>query len=191
LEHIGEWIQIKNRFADLCLEYTYDGEVIVNRCDYGLTSQTFLVKANYIQTTDGRCLDLEGGIHGTNVNIYDCHYQPNQYWIIQEPAIKTFSGAQCLDIEGGIYEGRNVIAWECHADENQAWQINPVPSPRSGPCPQYLCEIEPCEVEQCQLFPYALGEGDYCECRCRFTVNGNEVRCDPQAYPTVNQYFLP
>ena len=104
LEHYGEWVAIQSRFYDLCLDHDINGNVMMEECEYGKSTQTWLVKGNYIMTQDERCLDIQGSHRTGNVVLWPCHYQTNQYFIIQEPAIKTFDKL-CLDIEGGIFVG--------------------------------------------------------------------------------------
>lgn len=189
-ESFGEWVAIQSRFFDLCLAYGIDGNVFVEECEFGKSCQTFLVKSNYIMTWDERCLQIEGRGRIGNVALRPCTKMTNQYFIIQEPAIKTFDKL-CLDVEGGIFQGgRNVVAWDCHGNENQAWQLQPTISPsRNSPCPAFLCEVDPCKVLRCQLFPQAICEPDYCMCQARFRINNKEVRCDPIRYPDVSPYY--
>ena len=189
-EHFGEWVSIKSRFYDLCLAYNINGNVFVEHCEPGKPSQTFLVKTNYIMTSDERCLELEGYLRTGNVALWPCHYKKSQYWIVAEPAIKTFDRF-CLDIEGGLFEGgRNVIGWDCLESENQAWELHPAYGPaHTGPCPAFHCEVDPCEVLRCMLHPQATCEPDYCECRARFHINGHEVTCHPHNYPDPTPYI--
>eukprot|EP00667_Euglena_gracilis_P007695 EG_transcript_7786 len=189
-EHYGEWVTIKSRFYDLCISYGIDGNAFLEECEFGKSSQTFLVKTNFIITWDERCLEIEGPGRTGNVAVHPCHYMTSQYWAIQEPAIKTFDKL-CLDVEGGIFQGgRNLIVWDCHQNENQAWQLQPSFPPTHGAgCPPFLCEVDPCAVFRCQLFPQATCEPDYCFCTARFQINGNEVRCDPIKFPDPSPYF--
>lgn len=190
LEHYGEWVTIQSRFYDLCLAYDISGNIFVEECEFGKSNQVFLVKTNYILTWDERCLEVTGPGRTGNVALQPCNYMTSQYWIIQEPAIKTFDKL-CMDIDGGIFRGgRNVIVWDCTQNENQAWQLQPsFPPSHNSACPPFLCEVDPCEVFRCQLQPRATCQPDYCYCQARFTINGNEVRCDPQQYPDMTPYY--
>jgi hypothetical protein len=77
-----------------------------------------------------KCLDADtrdGGGNKTNVQLWECHGEENQQWIIDDRLIKSVAyPGKCLDADttwGGIVK-TNVQLYECHGEENQQWIID-------------------------------------------------------------------
>ncbi|PSL52048.1 lysophospholipase L1-like esterase [Saccharothrix carnea] len=75
----------------------------------------------------GRCLDLPGSstTNGTQLQLWDCHRQPNQSWTHNSSRQLVVLGTKCLDAYGrGTTNGTQVVTWDCHGDTNQQWNVN-------------------------------------------------------------------
>ncbi|MFD7660969.1 RICIN domain-containing protein [Actinosynnema sp. NPDC059797] len=75
----------------------------------------------------GRCLDVAGAAtaNGTRLQLWDCHGQPNQRWVLDANRRLVVYGTKCLDAYGrGTTNGTQVVIWDCHGDTNQQWQVN-------------------------------------------------------------------
>ncbi|MFC6090135.1 ricin-type beta-trefoil lectin domain protein [Saccharothrix lopnurensis] len=88
----------------------------------------------------GRCLDLPGSstANGTQLQLWDCHGQPNQSWTHNSSRQLVVLGTRCLDAYGrGTTNGTQVVTWDCHGDTNQQWNANAngtITSAQSGLC---------------------------------------------------------
>ncbi|QFZ20924.1 RICIN domain-containing protein [Saccharothrix syringae] len=75
----------------------------------------------------GRCLDVPGSstANGTQLQLWDCHGQPNQRWVLNANRQLVVYGTKCLDAYGrGTTNGTQVVIWDCHGDTNQQWSVN-------------------------------------------------------------------
>ncbi|GAB2961357.1 ricin-type beta-trefoil lectin domain protein [Saccharothrix stipae] len=75
----------------------------------------------------GRCLDVPGSstTNGTQIQLWDCHGQPNQSWTHNAGRQLVVQGTKCLDAYGrGTANGTQVVIWDCHGDTNQQWNVN-------------------------------------------------------------------
>ncbi|XVS61532.1 ricin-type beta-trefoil lectin domain protein [Actinosynnema sp. CA-299493] len=80
-----------------------------------------------VGTASGRCLDVPGSTtaNGTQLQLWDCHSQPNQSWTQTSTKQLTVFGTKCLDAYGrGTTNGTQVAIWDCHGDTNQQWNVN-------------------------------------------------------------------
>lgn len=88
----------------------------------------------------GRCLDVPGSstANGTQLQLWDCHTQPNQSWTHNTSRQLVVLGTKCLDAYGrGTTNGTQVVTWDCHGDTNQQWNVNAngtITSVQSGLC---------------------------------------------------------
>ncbi|MGM1065677.1 ricin-type beta-trefoil lectin domain protein, partial [Saccharothrix sp. Mg75] len=93
-----------------------------------------------VGAASGRCLDLPGSstANGTQLQLWDCHTQPNQVWTHDAGKQLVVQGTKCLDAEGGgTSPGTRVITWDCHGGANQQWNANAngtITNARSGLC---------------------------------------------------------
>jgi len=189
-QQYGTWVSIQNMFYNFCLDQDISGNIVIQPCVAGKSSQTFLVKTNYLMTWDEQCVTIMGPDRTGNLALESCNFMTNQYFVIQEPAIQTFDQL-CVDIQGANYAaGTPVIVWTCLSAENQAWQLQPAFPPVQGSgCPAFLCEVDPCQVLTCPLNPAATCVPDYCTCDATFQINGNPVTCNPMAYPSSQAVY--
>ena len=65
-----------------------------------------------------KCLDIEGGLDGTNAIIWDCHGGLNQQFTWSGAEIRLADGHRCLDVAGGV-KGDDVFVWQCNGGLNQ------------------------------------------------------------------------
>ncbi|WP_236594281.1 ricin-type beta-trefoil lectin domain protein [Saccharothrix sp. 6-C] len=80
-----------------------------------------------VGTASGRCLDVPGSTtsNGTQLQLWDCHGQPNQSWTQNSAKQLVVYGTKCLDAYGrGTANGTQVAIWDCHGDTNQQWNVN-------------------------------------------------------------------
>jgi lysophospholipase L1-like esterase len=80
-----------------------------------------------VGTGSGRCLDVPGSTtaNGTQLQLWDCHGQPNQSWTHDSNRQLVVLGTKCLDAYGrGTTNGTLVVTWDCHGDTNQQWNVN-------------------------------------------------------------------
>ncbi|ROP42144.1 RICIN domain-containing protein [Saccharothrix texasensis] len=80
-----------------------------------------------VGTASGRCLDVPGSTtsNGTQLQLWDCHGQPNQSWTQNSAKQLVVYGTKCLDAYGrGTANGTQVVIWDCHGDTNQQWNVN-------------------------------------------------------------------
>ncbi|MBB5801964.1 lysophospholipase L1-like esterase [Saccharothrix ecbatanensis] len=80
-----------------------------------------------VGAASGRCLDVPGSTttNGTQLQLWDCHGQPNQSWTHTSGKQLVVYGTKCLDAYGrGTANGTQVVIWDCHGDTNQQWNVN-------------------------------------------------------------------
>ncbi|MEU4836605.1 non-reducing end alpha-L-arabinofuranosidase family hydrolase, partial [Streptosporangium sp. NPDC023615] len=73
----------------------------------------------------GRCLDVPGSstTDGTQLNLWDCHTNPNQRWTQTTAGEFKVYGNKCLDA-GGTANNAKVQIYGCHGGDNQKWRVN-------------------------------------------------------------------
>ncbi|WP_326822174.1 non-reducing end alpha-L-arabinofuranosidase family hydrolase [Streptosporangium sp. NBC_01756] len=73
----------------------------------------------------GRCLDVPGSstTDGTQVNLWDCHTNPNQQWTYTAAGEFRVYGNKCLDA-AGTANGVKVQIYSCWGGDNQKWRVN-------------------------------------------------------------------
>ncbi|MFI6513669.1 endo-1,4-beta-xylanase [Streptosporangium sp. NPDC050855] len=76
-------------------------------------------------TASGRCLDVPNAstTDGTQVQMWDCHTNPNQQWTANSAQELRVYGNKCLDA-GGTANGAKVQIYGCHGGDNQKWRLN-------------------------------------------------------------------
>ncbi|MER6514573.1 ricin-type beta-trefoil lectin domain protein [Nonomuraea sp. NPDC001636] len=75
------------------------------------------------------CLDAAGGqtANGTWVIVYRCNGGWNQRWDLEHPwgagwvRFRLHGTSKCLNVNGGIARGHNVILWPCNNEVNERW----------------------------------------------------------------------
>ncbi|MCA2183537.1 non-reducing end alpha-L-arabinofuranosidase family hydrolase [Nonomuraea cavernae] len=73
----------------------------------------------------GRCVDVPGSstTDGTQVNLWDCHTNPNQQWTYTAAGEFRVYGNKCLDA-AGTANGVKAQIYTCWGGDNQKWRIN-------------------------------------------------------------------
>ncbi|MEU8206980.1 ricin-type beta-trefoil lectin domain protein, partial [Streptosporangium sp. NPDC049046] len=73
----------------------------------------------------GRCVDSPNSAtaNGTQLQIYDCHTNPNQQFTYTSGRQLQILG-KCLDSPTGAGSGARVQLYDCHSGNNQQWNRN-------------------------------------------------------------------
>ena len=73
----------------------------------------------------GRCVDSPNSAssNGTQLQIYDCHTNPNQRFTYTSGRQLQILG-KCLDSPTGAGSGTRVQLYDCHTGNNQQWNLN-------------------------------------------------------------------
>ncbi|MEU0483813.1 ricin-type beta-trefoil lectin domain protein [Streptosporangium sp. NPDC006013] len=73
----------------------------------------------------GRCVDVPGSstTDGTQLNLWDCHTNPNQQWTYTAAGEFRVYGNKCLDA-AGTANGVKAQIYTCWGGDNQKWRIN-------------------------------------------------------------------
>ncbi|MBB6472183.1 polysaccharide deacetylase family protein [Sphaerisporangium rubeum] len=73
----------------------------------------------------GRCVDSPNSAsgNGTQLQIYDCHTNPNQRFTYTSGRQLQLLG-KCLDSPTGAGSGTRVQLYDCHSGNNQQWNLN-------------------------------------------------------------------
>ncbi|MGW0801402.1 ricin-type beta-trefoil lectin domain protein [Nonomuraea sp. NPDC002799] len=69
----------------------------------------------------GRCVDApnSASANGTQLQIYDCHSNPNQQFTATGNRLQTLG--KCLDAPTNAGSGTRIQLWDCHSNSNQQW----------------------------------------------------------------------
>ncbi|MBA2896913.1 endo-1,4-beta-xylanase [Nonomuraea soli] len=72
-----------------------------------------------------RCIDVPNAstTDGTQVQLWDCHTNPNQQWSSTSAQEIRVYGNKCLDA-GGTANGARVQIYSCWGGDNQKWRVN-------------------------------------------------------------------
>ncbi|WP_344745441.1 endo-1,4-beta-xylanase [Streptosporangium vulgare] len=86
----------------------------------------------------GRCVDVPNSstTDGTQVQLWDCHTNPNQQWTYTSAQELRVYGNKCLDA-AGTANGVKAQIYACHGGNNQKWRLNSdgsIASVQSGLC---------------------------------------------------------
>ncbi|MGS2646921.1 RICIN domain-containing protein, partial [Streptosporangium sp. G12] len=73
----------------------------------------------------GRCVDVPNSstTDGTQVQLWDCHTNPNQQWTYTSAQELRVYGNKCLDA-AGTANGVKAQIYACHGGNNQKWRLN-------------------------------------------------------------------
>ncbi|GAA1266036.1 RICIN domain-containing protein [Sphaerisporangium rubeum] len=73
----------------------------------------------------GRCVDSPNSAtaNGTQLQIYDCHTNPNQSFTYDSSSRLVTLG-KCLDVPTGGGSGTRIQLYDCHGNSNQRWTFN-------------------------------------------------------------------
>jgi poly(3-hydroxybutyrate) depolymerase len=77
-------------------------------------------------TGSGRCVDVPGSssTNGTQVQLWDCHGNPNQRWTYTANRQLTTAGNKCLAANNqGTGNGTAVVIWDCNGQASQQWNL--------------------------------------------------------------------
>ena len=74
----------------------------------------------------GRCIDIGGsGDNGDLIQIWDCHGQWNQQWVVSGNLIKNPRSGRCLAVrDNATYDGAKLQLWDCIDNGGQNWRVN-------------------------------------------------------------------
>jgi cellulose 1,4-beta-cellobiosidase len=74
----------------------------------------------------GRCLDIGGaGNNGDIIQIWDCHGQWNQQWVVSGNFIKNPQSGRCLAVkDNATWNGVKLQLWDCIDNGGQNWRVN-------------------------------------------------------------------
>ncbi|MEU6404300.1 ricin-type beta-trefoil lectin domain protein [Streptomyces sp. NPDC046985] len=143
----------------------------------------------------GLCADVPGAsqANGTQVALWDCNGQANQFWTATPSGqLTVFGGAKCLDVRSsGTADGAAVQIYDCNGTPAQQWTVRDdgtIVNPGSGKCldatgagatPGTLLEIWTCNGAPNQVWARGARSG---------TLKGQESgRCvDVPAFSQAN-----
>lgn len=77
-------------------------------------------------TGSGRCVDVPGSssTNGTQVQLWDCHGNPNQRWTYTANRQLMTAGNKCLAANNqGTGNGTAVVIWDCNGQAGQQWNV--------------------------------------------------------------------
>jgi hypothetical protein len=80
-----------------------------------------------VGTQSSRCVDVPNSstTNGTQVQLWDCNGQANQFWTRTAGKQLTGVGGKCLDAaNGGTTSGTAVVVWDCDGRTSQQWNVN-------------------------------------------------------------------
>jgi hypothetical protein len=75
----------------------------------------------------GRCADVPNSTttNGTQLQLWDCNGQSNQFWTYSATKQFMVLGTKCLDaFNQGTSNGTAVVVWDCNGQVNQQWNLN-------------------------------------------------------------------
>mmetsp|Transcript_7436 Transcript_7436/g.14699 ORF Transcript_7436/g.14699 Transcript_7436/m.14699 type:complete len:222 (-) Transcript_7436:109-774(-) len=86
----------------------------------------------------GKCLDIEGGCHGTQMILFPCKGDANQRWKFGQNAMTSSCENKCVDIPAGNkMDGTVVGVNKCNNMPNQQWgfsTLSNIMAPEYGKC---------------------------------------------------------
>ncbi|MFI6512639.1 non-reducing end alpha-L-arabinofuranosidase family hydrolase, partial [Streptosporangium sp. NPDC050855] len=129
-----------------------------------------------------RCVDVPGSstTDGTQLNLWDCHTNPNQQWTYTAAGEFKVYGNKCLDA-GGTANNAKAQIYGCHGGDNQKWRLNSdgtVVGVQSGLC---LDAVGAGTANGTLLHLYSCHGGT----NQKWTWSGTSVTPGPTPTPTV------
>ncbi|MFE2641125.1 endo-1,4-beta-xylanase [Streptomyces nigra] len=120
------------RASDTPLLFNNDGSkkaaysAVLNALNGGTTTPPPTGDGGQIKgVASGRCLDVPNAStsDGTQIQLYDCHYNSNQQWAVTDSGEIRVYGNKCLDA-AGTGNGAAVQIYSCWGGDNQKWRVN-------------------------------------------------------------------
>ncbi|MEV7452762.1 endo-1,4-beta-xylanase [Streptomyces nigra] len=120
------------RASDTPLLFNNDGSkkaaysAVLNALNGGTTTPPPTGDGGQIKgVASGRCLDVPSAstTDGTGVQLYDCHSNSNQQWVVTDSGEIRVYGNKCLDA-AGTGNGASVQIYSCWGGDNQKWRLN-------------------------------------------------------------------